>query len=128
MSFFSKRTREIAFDLRARSFDELAVIHPGRARGHASHTAEAGVKMADPLGSHLRRSFGGELHQVDAAARRIHFLAPENVRGTRGQTKTAVNALVNNGRGGRMMRVERGRKRIGRSRHSKGRPVTVYLR
>src|SRR5207245_1334824 len=33
--------REIAFDLRARGFDEFAVIHPGRARGHASHAAEA---------------------------------------------------------------------------------------
>src|SRR5579859_1977077 len=95
------RARKIALDLPARSFDELGIVHAGGACGHASHTAEAGVEVADPLGSHLRSAFGGKLHQVDAAPRRIHFLAPENVGGTHRQTKAAVDALVNNGGGGR---------------------------
>ena len=123
VAFFGCQARKIAFNLRTRSFDELAVIHSGRARGHAGHAAEAGVEVADPLGSHLRGAFGGQLHQIDATARRIHFLPPQNVSGTRGQTKTAVDALVNDGRGGWMVRVERGRKRIGRRRHVKRRQL-----
>ena len=73
--------------------------------------------MADPLGIDLRSTFGGEFHQVDAAARRIHFLAPEDVSGTGRQAEAAVHALINDFRGGGMVPVEDGWKRIGRRRH-----------
>ena len=79
MAFLRGRAGEIAFDLRARGFDEFAVVHAGGARRHASHAAEAGIEVADPLGVDLRGAFGSKLHQVDAAARRIHFLAPQDV-------------------------------------------------
>ncbi len=126
MTLFRGRTREIAFDLSACGFDKLSVIHAGRAGGHASHAAEAGVEVADPLGSHLCGAFGGELHQIDAPARRIHFLPPQNVGRAHGQAKAAVHALINDGVGGRMMRVKSGRKRIGKRRHETSGQLTVY--
>src|SRR5258705_4499562 len=62
--------------------------------------------MADPIRSHLRSAFAGELHQVDAAARRIHLLAPQDVRGTNRQAEAAVNAFFNDFIRRRMMSVE----------------------
>ena len=50
--------------------------------------------MADPCFVDRRVAFGGHLHQVDAAARRIHLLVPQHVGGAHGQTEAAVHAFV----------------------------------
>jgi hypothetical protein len=63
--------------------------------------------MADPGGIHFRGAFGGELHQVDAAAWRVHLLAPEDVGRADGETETAVHALVDDFGGRRVVSVER---------------------
>jgi hypothetical protein len=67
----------IAHDLCACGLDQFAIIHAGRARRHAGDATEARVKMADPFFIYFRLPFEGQLHQVDAATRRIHLLAPE---------------------------------------------------
>lgn len=97
----------MAFDLRAGSFDQFAVVNSGRASGHAGHTAEAGVKVADPLRVDGCVAFAGEFHEVDAAARGIHLFVPENVRRADRQAKAAVDAIFDDLFGRRMMRVER---------------------
>ena len=93
VAFFSTWALCLPFDLRPRGLDEFSVVHAGRARGHAGHTAEAAIEVADPIRIHIRGAFAGEFHQVDAAARGIHFLTPQNVSGARGQTKPAMDAL-----------------------------------
>ena len=69
--------------------------------------------MADPLWIHTRVAFAGEFHQVDAAARGIHFFVPENVGGTDRQAETAVDAVLDDLFGRRMVRVEGAWQRIG---------------
>ena len=59
----------VAFDLGAGGFDQLAVIDPGRTRGHAGHAPEAGIEMADPLRIHVGLALAGEFDQVDSSAR-----------------------------------------------------------
>ena len=41
-----------------------------------------------------RLTFSGLLDHVNAAARRVHLLAPQHVRGARRQAEAAVNAVV----------------------------------
>src|SRR6202011_2676295 len=93
-------------DLGARGLDQLSVVHAGRASWHASHAAKTAIEMADPIRSQFRSAFAGELHQVDAAARRIHLLAPQDIRRADRQAETAVNALFDNFIRRRMVRVE----------------------
>ena len=63
--------------------------------------------MADPLRIQCGVAFAREFHQIDAAARGIHFLVPENVRGTDRQAEAAVDTIFDNLFGGRMVLVER---------------------
>lgn len=97
----------MALDLRARGFDQFSVVDAGRTSRHAGHAAEAGIKVADPLRVDGRRAFAGDFHQIDAAARRIHFFVPQNVCRAHGQTKAAVDALIYDFCRGRMMGVKR---------------------
>ena len=62
--------------------------------------------MTDPLRIHRRIAFAGEFHEIDAAARRIHFFVPEDVGGTNRQAEAAVDAVFDNLLGWRMVRVE----------------------
>ncbi len=106
MKFFGEGATVIALDLRARGFDQFPVIHSRGAGRHAGDAAEARIKMADPVFVHLRFAFESQFHQVNSAARRIHFLAPERIGGARGQAKAAVDALLHDFKRWRMMRVE----------------------
>ena len=117
MPFLGRRAREISFDLCARGLDQFSVVDAGRARGHAGHAPEAAIEMADPFGVDLRRAFPGKFHQIDTAARRIHFLVPKNVSGTCGETEAAVHTLVDDRCGGWMVRVEGGGNEVRRSGH-----------
>jgi hypothetical protein len=62
--------------------------------------------VADPLWIHTRVALAGEFHQVDAAARRIHFFVPEDVRGTDRQAKAAMDTVFDDLFGRRVVRVE----------------------
>src|SRR4029434_6821403 len=44
---------------------------------------------------HVGTSFEPGLHQIDPAARRVHLLTPEDIRGTRWKTEAAVDTLIN---------------------------------
>src|SRR5260370_8348780 len=107
--FFSSGTFRLSFDLRARSLEGLSVGEGGRGRRGACHTAQATVEVAHPSRVQFRGALARHLHQVDAAARRIHFLPPQHVGGANGQTKSAVHALFDHLVRRRMMRVERAR-------------------
>ena len=75
--------------------------------------------MADPLRIHRRVAFAREFHQVNAAAGRIHFFVPENVGRADGQAEAAVDAVLDDLFGGRMVRVEGARQwiRVRKSSH-----------
>ena len=64
-------------------------------------------KWLDERRRHLRAPFEARLHQIDAAARRVHLLAPQHVGRAGRQAEAAVHALVDQRRIGRMDRVER---------------------
>jgi len=95
-------------DLRPRRLDQLLVLHAGRAGGDAGHAAEALVDVVHEGVGHADLALGGQLHQRDAAARRIHLLAPQKVRRAGGEAEAAVHAIGDQLRIGRMMRVEGG--------------------
>jgi hypothetical protein len=113
---FGGGARHVSFDLRARSFDQLVVLDSGGADRHTGHAAEAGVEVMYGLRREGDLAFVDELHLVDAAARRVHFFAPEGVRGAGGQAEAAVDALVDERRGRRMVGIE-GRMLVGCRRH-----------
>ena len=90
----------IAFDARAGVFDELAVLHAGRAGGFASAAVQTFVDVIDEAGADGHRPLsgigeGGLLHAdhlADAPARRIGLEVPEPVGGTRIEAQAAVDA------------------------------------
>ena len=100
------RALVVAFNLRARGFNQFAVVHAGGAGGHARHAAQAGVEMAHPFVVQRSRAGGRHVHQVDASARRIHLIAPEEVGGTNRQAEAAVHAFVQNFARRGMVRVK----------------------
>jgi len=63
-------------------------------------------EVADQCLCHRRLAFVAHLHQVDAAARRIHLFVPEQVSGARRQAETAMHAFVDERGGGRIVLVE----------------------
>jgi len=73
--------------------DDLVVLHSGRARGHARHAAKAPVEVRGRR-RRQRRPVQELVRQVDPAARGVHLLAPQLVRGTRGKTKTAMDTVI----------------------------------
>src|SRR3954454_14457253 len=80
-------------DLRPGRLDQPVVLHAGGARGHACHAAEAGVEVLHHRVGHGLALEPG-LHQVDAAARGVHLLAPQGVRRAGGQAEPAVHAVA----------------------------------
>jgi len=100
--------RDVAFDLRATVFDELVVLDAGGAGGHAGHAAEAVVHVEAEGLVERRVALGGGLHHVDAAAGRVHLLAPEDVGGAGGEAEAAVDAVGNECEIGSVVRVETG--------------------
>ena len=106
MKFFAERARMMAFDLRARGFDEFSVIDTRGTCSRTRHAAKAGIKMTYPLRVDTRVAFAGELHQVNSATRRVHLFVPENVSRANGQAESAVDAGFDDLFGGWMVRIE----------------------
>lgn len=106
MEFVENGAIVVAFDLGASGFDEFAIFDAGRAGGHAGHAAETGIKMADEF--FVERGGAGErhFHEIDAAARGIHFFAPKDVGGADGEAEAAVDAFVDQFLRGRLMGIE----------------------
>src|SRR5579863_1748304 len=86
------RPLEIASDLRASKFHELAVFHSRRARRLASATVEAAVDVRDETFVQFEAALIDERHLANASARRIAFVVPQPICRTRVQAKAAVNA------------------------------------
>ena len=95
------------FDLRANLLDQTVVLHAGGTRIDACHAAEACIPVAHHLLVHADLSARREVHEQDAPARRIHLLAPEQIGRTRGKAETAMHAVGDQSRIGRMVIVER---------------------
>src|SRR6266508_1974180 len=100
------RARVAALDLVAGGLDQLVVLDPRRAGGHARHAAEAPVEVADHLVVH-GLALEPDLHQVDAAPRRVHLLAPQQVGRAGRQAEAAVDAVVDQPLVRRVVQVER---------------------
>ncbi len=84
-------------DARAGALDQRSVLHTRRTRRHAGQAAEAVVHVRDERRREIGAAFHARLHQIDAPAWRVHFLAPEQIRGTRGEAEAAVDARVDAG-------------------------------
>ncbi len=104
-SFSSQRT---AFSPRGRSTRSSTILRPMSTRWPYSHAAGAGglavaagqaaVKVQLRAARH-RRAFEHLLHQVDAPARAVEFVAEQLVGGAGGGAEAAVHALAQDGFG-----------------------------
>jgi hypothetical protein len=106
MEFFEGRAMVVAFDLGTSGLDEFAIFDAGGAGGHASDATETGIEMADEFFVERGGTVEGHFHEIDAAARGIHFFAPEDVGGTDGEAEAAVDALVDQFQRGRLVEIE----------------------
>ena len=81
-------------DARSRLLDQQVVAHPGGAGRDAGEAPEAPVEVLDD--DRAERATPGDvlLHQLDAAARRVHLLLPEQVGRARRQAEPAVDAVL----------------------------------
>src|ERR1022692_2079032 len=79
-------------DLRARDFDQLAVLDARRARRFARAAVETSIDVRDEPLAQLQPSLVHQLHLANAPTRRIGFLAPQAIRWAMIQAKPAVNA------------------------------------
>ena len=102
---------DVAFDLGAGVFDELVVLDSRGAGGHARHTAETVVDVLAEVEAEGSFAGGDFVHHVDAAARGVHLFAPQDVGGTRGEAKAAVDAGIDDLLLWRVVAVEGGRLR-----------------
>ncbi len=82
----------ILLDLRARRFDQFAVLDAGRARGLARAAIQALVDVLHEGFAEREPALIHQHHLADSAARRIGFEAPEFVRRALIQTQAAMNA------------------------------------
>src|SRR5262252_8799979 len=73
--------------------NQRVVLDAGRTGSDASHAAQARVDVPND-GVVNGRPLAHLPHQVNAASRRVHFLAPGLIGGTRGQAESAVHARV----------------------------------
>src|SRR5260221_12049987 len=65
----------------------------GRAGGLAAAASEAQIEMASGIVVEIDAAFGDRLHQIDSAARRVHFASRHNVGRTSLGTQPAMNAV-----------------------------------
>ncbi len=78
----------------AKRHDQLAVGDAGRAGGDAAQAAEAAVNVGQGI-FQLDLALENGFHQHDPAARRVHLIAQDRIRGADGQAKTAMHAGAN---------------------------------
>src|SRR4051794_8408010 len=101
--------RLAALELRARALDQLVVLHPGRAGGHAGHAAQAAVEVRDHLGRDLLALLVADPHEQDPPPRRVHLVLEHRVARARGQAEAAVHAVADEVQRRRMELVPGGR-------------------
>ena len=90
----AERPRMMMLDRGARFLDERCIANARWTCSLAGHTAKARIKVRDDAIAHWDSLLEPGAHQVDPAARRIHFLAEDHVARTRRQAESAVDALV----------------------------------
>ena len=90
----AQRPRRPLAAQRPRALDEDVVAHAARAGGHARQAAEAAVEVAGDRRVELDLAAVDQVHQVDAAAGRVHLVSPERVGRARRQAEPAVHAGV----------------------------------
>lgn len=88
-----KRTPIIPLDLRARSFDELAVFHSSGTRAFAGTAIEASIDVEHEGVAQLEAPFVHQDHLPNPPARGIGFQSPQAIGGAVVQTEAAVNAV-----------------------------------
>src|SRR4051812_19614250 len=91
---FLPRPGVAALQMRARALDQLVVLDPARARGHARHAAEAAVEVLDHLLGDRRALLVADPHQHDAPARRVGLVLEHRVARARRQAEAAVDAVL----------------------------------
>ena len=89
----AERAVELLLDGCARALDQPVVADARGARGDAGHAAEAAVEVLRDRRVQRDRPVEARVHEVDAAARRVHLLAPEHVRRARREAEAAVDAV-----------------------------------
>ena len=89
----AERAVELVFDGCARALDQPVVAHARGARGDAGHAAETAVEVLRDRSVQRNRAVEARVHEVDAAARRVHLLAPEHVRRARREAEATVDAV-----------------------------------
>ena len=92
------RRAPFLLDADAREIDEMHVVHPARAGGHAG---EAGETPVDVVGDRRgdRALLEHLLDQVDAAARRIALIAEQHIGRAGGGAEAAMDAALEHGVG-----------------------------
>src|SRR5215469_11460578 len=96
----------MALELRASGLDQFIVLHAGWAGCHAGHAAQTLVDVGGERGIYADLSLRGHFHQLDAAARRIHFFTPQQIRWAGSQAEATVDAVGNQFRVWRVMLIE----------------------
>jgi len=74
--------------------NQMHVIHPRRAGGHAPQAGQAAIKMLDRLGVRWRIGLQHILYQNNPAARAVAFIAQQLIRRTSGGAKSAMDAFA----------------------------------
>jgi hypothetical protein len=93
---FVERSLVRLLDIAARVIHQVHVVHAGRARGHAGQAGKATVHVAHHVFGGRLSALQHVLHQVDAAAGRIQFVAQQKEGGARRRAHAAMHAGAQN--------------------------------
>src|SRR3546814_5135327 len=74
--------------------DQMHIVHARGAGRHARQARQAAVDMLDDLSSGFTLVLEHVLHQVNAPARAVEFIAKQNIGGTGGGAETAMHAFA----------------------------------
>ena len=72
--------------------DQMHVVHAGGTGGHAGEAGEAAVDMLDHFGGRRLAALQHVLDQIDAPARRIEFVAEQEIGRAGGGAEAAMHA------------------------------------
>src|SRR5215470_19038788 len=89
------RRAALVLDIAPRGLQQRAERHSGRTRGLARAATETEIEMPNVGVGNVEPPFGDGAHEVDTAARRVHFLAENAIGGTGRQADPAVHAGSN---------------------------------
>lgn len=85
------------FRLRARHFEEVRIVYPGRAGGLASETTEAIIHFLGKNAARLQPVIGDRAHEGDSPSRTVPLQPGLFVSRAGGEAKTAMHALLKHG-------------------------------